>query len=222
MSYFMLNPEQLLPLIVLTSSGVTKSTSWDLDTAQNGAGSLVVSLAAVTCANQGLPDYWVDLEISGLTFPENDPEKATIYQMHADALACVQTFTPERLTSAFGFDSPAAVIGIINIDSSFAFDQATNIFRINFRLATTDTYLTYYEKPLPVYQCVDTGTGVQYLRFENATPCAVQRLTTVNTTAPDGGNRSTITREVAYGDWADRENLTYYPVNQPVPVQTNT
>lgn len=219
MSYFMINPKLFLDLVPLSADGVTKSVSFDLATAQNGGGAFVASIAAVTQANQGLPDYWVDVVFSGMTFPEYDPDKEIILTMHAEALSAVQSFTPELLSSALGFQSPAAVVGIINIESSFSYDGSTNIFRITFRLATTDAFLTYYETPLPEYEVYDAGNGITYVRFANTNPCAVQRITRVTTVAPDGGIRIAIVREVAYGDWADKENLTYYPINQPVPVQ---
>ena len=216
---FIINPANLLPLFNLTADGVTKSTSFDLDVAQNGAGSFVVSVSAVTVANQGLPDYWVDIVLSGLTFPENDPDKQIILTMHAEALNTVCSWSPELLTSVLEFVAPAAVVGIVDINSNFAYDGQTNIFRIQFRLATTGTYLAYYERELPTYEVDDAGNGITYLRFANETPCAIQRITRVETTAEDGGVRSQIIREVTMGDWSERETLTYYPINQPIPVE---
>ena len=221
MSFFVIQPSKILDLITLSNPDVVKSVSFDLETAQNGAGAFVAAITGVTQANQGLPDYFVDVTLSGLTFPENDPDKQIILTMHAEALSAVQSFTPQLLTASLGFTGSAAVIGIINLDSSFAYDGSTNIFRINFRLVTTDAYLSYYETAYPTYEVDDVGDGVTYIRFANTNPCAVQRITRVQTTAPDGGIRVSTVREVAYGDWADRENLTYFPINQPIPVQTN-
>lgn len=221
MSFFVIDPSKFLDLVPLSNPNVSKSVSFDLETAQNGAGAFVAAITGVTQANQGLPDYFVDVTLSGLTFPENDPDKQVILTMHAEALSAVQAFTPQILSAALGFTDPAAVIGIINLDSSFAYDGSTNIFRINFRLVTTDAYLSYYENALPTYEVDDVGNGVTYIRFANTNPCAVQRITRVQTTDPDGGLRASTVREVAYGSWADRENLTYYPINQPIPVQTN-
>ena len=221
MSFFVIDPSKFLDLVPLSNPNVTKSVSFDLETAQNGAGAFVAAITGVTQANQGLPDYFVDVTLSGLTFPENDADKMIILTMHAEALSAVQSFTPQILSAALGFTDPAAVIGIINLDSSFAYDGSTNIFRINFRLVTTDAYLSYYENALPTYEVDDVGNGVTYIRFANTNPCAVQKITRVQTTAPDGGLRASTVREVAYGSWADRENLTYYPINQPIPVQTN-
>ena len=222
MSFFVIDPSKFLELVTLSNPDVTKSVNFDLETAQNGAGAFVCSITGVQNANQGLPDYWVDIVFSGMTFPENDPNKETFLTMHAETISAVQSFTPQLLSSALGFNAPAAVLGIINIESTFSYDGSTNIFRVQFRIATTDAYLSYYETPLPAYEVDDAGNGITYIRFATSTPCAVQRVTRVQTTAPDGGIRSTVTREVAIGDWNDRANLTYYPINQPVPVQTNT
>ena len=215
---FVIDPAKLLPLFNLSAEGVTKTTSFDLDVAQNGEGSFVVSVGAVTVANQGLPDYWVDMVVAGLTFPENDPDKQTILTMHAEALNAICSWNPQYLTSILELVDPAAVVGIINISSTFSYDGQTNIFRITFRLATTGAYLTYYERELPTYEVDDTGNGITYLRFAESSPCAVQRITRVQTTAEDGGVRVSTVREVAIGEWSDRETLTYYPINQPIPV----
>lgn len=219
---FYIDPAKFLDLVTLTPSGVSKSVNFDLQTAQNGAGAFVASITGITQANHGLPDYWVDVVYSGMTYPNLDPDKSTFFTMHAEALNAVQNFTPQLLTAALGFSAPACVLGIINIESSFSYDGATNIFRISFRLATTEVFLAYYETPLPEYQVYDAGNGVTYVRFVNSDPCAIQRITRITSTAPDGGIRTETTREVAYGSWDDKENLTYYPINTPVPVQTNT
>lgn len=221
MSFFVIEPSKFLDLVTLSNPDVVKTTSFDLETAQNGAGAFVAAIAAVTNANQGLPDYWVDVVFSGMTFPENDVDKQIILTMHAEALSAVQSFTPHLLSAALGFVDPAAVVGIINIESTFSFDGQANIFRLTFRLATTDAYLSYYENALPTYEVDDVGDGVTYIRFANTNPCAVQKITRVETVAPDGGLRASTVREVAYGAWTDRANLDYVPINQPIPVQTN-
>jgi hypothetical protein len=92
------------------------------------------------------------------------------------------------------FVNPASVVGIINIASTFNYDGQTNIFRITLRLATTGAYLTYYERELPVYEVDDAGNGITYLRFANTSPCAVQRITRVQSFAEDGGVRVSTTR----------------------------
>ena len=218
MSTFYIDPAKFLDLVALTNPAVTKTVNFDLKTAQNGAGAFVASVTGVTQANHGLPDYWVDVVFSGMTYPNYDPDKSNFLTMHAEALNAVQNFTPELLTAALGFDAPARVLGVIDIESTFAYDGATNIFRIMFRMATTEVFLSYYEHPLPEYQVYDAGNGVTYVRFMDSDPCAVQRITRTYSTAPDGGLRSELVREAAYGSWADKENLTYYPINSPVPV----
>ena len=211
---------KLLNILATTVSGVEKIAAYDLSKCVNPSGTLAVSVSGMDVANQGLPDYWVYVTIMGQTLVECDPDKNVIRQLYADTLNSVQNWTPESVTSALEWDSPAAVLGIINIRSAVQLDGASRVFRIDLTLATTDVFLEYYEHPLPVFQCDNDGNGVQYMRYEDATPCAVQRVTSVVTVAPDGGLRSEITREVAYGAWADRATLTYYPINQPVPAQT--
>lgn len=220
--FFYIDPAKFLDLVTLSNPSVTKSVNFDLETAQNGAGAFVCSITGVTGCHPGLPnvpDYWVDVVFSGMTYPNLDPDKQTFLTMHAEALNAVQNFTPQLLTAALGFPAPAAVIGLINVESTFAYDGATNIFRISFRMVTTGAFLAYYETPLPEYQVYDAGNGVTYIRFANTDPCAIQRITRIQTTAPDGGIRVETVREVAYGSWDEKENLTYYPINQPVPVQ---
>lgn len=133
-----LDPTKLLDLVTLSDTDITKTVNFDLETAQNGEGTFVASVTGVTQANPGLPDYFIDCVYSGMTFPKDDPDKTTIMQMHAEALSAVQAFTPSQLTTALGFVDPAAVVGIINIDSTFAYDGQTNIFRVMFRLVCTD------------------------------------------------------------------------------------
>ena len=210
---------KLLSILSTSLPDVEKIAAYDLSQSVNPGGTLAVSISGMDVANQGLPDYWVYVTIMGQTLVECDPDKSIIRQLYADTLGSVQNWTPASVTAALEWDSPAAVVGIINIRSAVQLDGASRIFRIDLTLATTDVFLEYYEHPLPAYQVVDDGNGVQYIRFMNETPCAVQRITHTEYTAPDGGARSVTTREIAYGDWNDRENLTYYPINQPVPIQ---
>ena len=216
-----LEPEKLLDLIQLTVPNVVKAVEYDRNVLQSGSGMLVSAITAIENANQGLPDYWVDVQISGMTFSGFDSNGSVLRQIHHDALGAVQRWTPAAVTAAFGLDAPAAVVGIINIASTFSNSAGYHEFSITCRLATTELYLEYYEHALPVFEVVKEESGVQYLRFVNTSPCAVQRITQQETTAPDGGKRSVSVYEVAYGDWDDRENLTYYPINQPVPVQNS-
>lgn len=134
----MIDPAKFLDLVTFSLEGITKSVTFDLDTAQDGAGTFIASITGVTNANHGLPDYFVDIALSGMTFPKEDPDKQTILTMHAETIAAVQSFTPSQLTSALGLTEPAAVVGIINIESTFSYDGATNIYRVMFRLVVTD------------------------------------------------------------------------------------
>lgn len=217
----MLDPEKLLDLIQLTVPNVVKAVEYDRNVLQTGSGMLVSAITAIENANQGLPDYWVDVQIFGMTFAGFDSDGSVLRQIHADALGAVQRWTPAVVTAAFGLDEPAAVVGIINIASTFSNGAGYHEFSVTCRLATTELYLEYYEHPLPVFEIVNDGNGVQYLRFVNTSPCAVQRVTKQETTAPDGGKRSLFVYEVAYGDWDDCANLDYYPINTPVPVQNS-
>lgn len=214
-----LDPEKLLDIIQLTTPNAVKALAWDRNVLQSGSGMLVSAINSIETANQGLPDYWVDVQISGMTFNGADADGSILRQIHHDALGAVQRWTPAMVTSAFGLDAPAAVVGIIDIASAFSMSAGYREFKITCRLATTEMYLEYYERVLPVFEVDNTGTGIQYIRFENTSPCAVQRFTTVETVAPDGGMRSMFMHEVAYGAWEDRANLTYYPINQPIPIQ---
>ena len=216
-----LDPEKLLDLIQLTVPNVVKAVEYDRNVLQSGSGMLVSAITNIENANQGLPDYWVDVQISGMTFSGFDSNGSILRQIHHDALGAVQRWTPAAVTAAFGLDAPAAVVGIINIASVFSNGAGYHEFSITCRLATTELYLEYYEHPLPVFEVDDTGTGIQYIRFVSTSPCSVQRVTSTETVAPDGGRRSTIVHEVAYGDWEQRETLTYYPINQPIPINEN-
>lgn len=214
-----LDESKLLDVIYLSNPAVKKSVVFDLRKKVNPGGTLVVSITGVDNANQGLPDFWVSVSVQGVTFVNEDKDKAIIRTMFSDAMQSVMRWTPQQLTQAFGMDAPAAVVGIIDIASTIASNATIHSFNITCRLAVTDAYLEYYEHPLPVFQVDDVGFGVVYLRFVNSDPCAVQRITQHETTAPDGGKRSFSVYEVAYGDWDDRANLTYYPINQSIPVE---
>lgn len=212
-----LNPEKLLDLIQITVPCV-KALAWDRTIMQSGTGMLTTAITGMEPANEGLPDYWIDVRVAGMTFNGADPDGETLRQIHHDALGAVQRWTPAAVTAAFGLDAPAAIVGIIGIFCTFNNSAGYREFEITCRFASTEMYLEYYEHPLPVFEVDDTGTGIQYIRFVNTSPCAVQRVTTVETTAEDGGTRSTMIHEVAFGAWAERETLTYYPINQPIPI----
>lgn len=214
-----LDESKLLDVIYLSNPAVKKSVVFDLREKVNPGGTLVVSITGVDNANQGLPDFWVSVSVQGVTFVNEDKDKAIIRTMFSDAMQSVMRWTPQQLTQAFGMDAPAAVVGIIDISSTIASNATIHSFNITCRLATTDLYLEYYEHPLPVFDVDDTGSGVVFLRFVNSDPCAVQRFTTVIEVDQDGVQHKTETHEVAYGNWADRASLTYYPINQSIPVQ---
>ena len=55
------------------------------------------------------------------------------------------------------------------------------------------------------------SAALTYICYYNTNPRAVRRITVVDTLT---------TVEVAYGDWDNRENLTYYPVNHVFEVTT--
>lgn len=76
-----------------------------------------------------------------------------------------------------------------------------------------DSDLIYVETPLPVYVIEDTGDTI-YMCFTTDPFRAVQRITITTS-----GDVTTTVHEVAYGIWENRSTLTYYPINQPVPVQ---
>lgn len=59
-------------------------------------------------------------------------------------------------------------------------------------------------EPAP-YQVDTRADGTIFIRFYATTPCAVHRITT---------NGTVKTVEIAFGDWEQRETLTYQPVNQ--------
>ena len=68
------------------------------------------------------------------------------------------------------------------------------------------------------YIVEDAGGGVTYIRYfadDADGNCLVKRITEEST-----GGATTTTIEHAYGAWADRATLTYYPINQAIPVVT--
>lgn len=60
----------------------------------------------------------------------------------------------------------------------------------------------YYEFP---YQEDTNETGKKYIRFYNENPCVIWKETE---------EAGVLTREFSYGDWSDRANLTYSPINE--------
>jgi hypothetical protein len=72
-------------------------------------------------------------------------------------------------------------------------------------------------EPKP-YIVDDAGGGVQYVCYfpddENGNRL-VKRITQAST-----GGETLTTIEHAYGAWASRASLTYYPINQAIPVES--
>lgn len=67
------------------------------------------------------------------------------------------------------------------------------------------------------YISEQAGGGVTYNRFfpdDAQGKCAIQRITETSS-----GGVKTQTFEHTYGAWADRATLTYYPINQAIPVE---
>ena len=108
---------KLLYLLQTSLPDVEKVAAFDLSQYVNPGGTIAVSVSGMDVANQGLPDYWVQVTVMGQTLVECDPDKSIIRQLYADALGSVQGWTPANVTAALEWDSPAAVVGIINIRS---------------------------------------------------------------------------------------------------------
>lgn len=136
---------KLLNILSTTVSDVEKIAAYDLSKCVNPSGTLAVSVSGMDVANQGLPDYFVYITIMGQTLVECDPDKYVIRQLYADTLTSVQDWTPSNVTSALEWESPAAVVGIINTRSAVQLDGASRVFRIDLTLVTTDAFLEYDE-----------------------------------------------------------------------------
>lgn len=66
------------------------------------------------------------------------------------------------------------------------------------------------------YIVEDAGGGVKYICFtpdDDQGKRVVERITEVTS-----GGVKTTTIEHAYGAWANRASLTYYPINEAIPV----
>lgn len=75
--------------IIPVDSFILKTGRFDFDKYVKPTGTLVIGTTAVNVANVGLPDYFVDLELLGITYVECDPEKDTLRRMHSDVLTAV-------------------------------------------------------------------------------------------------------------------------------------
>jgi hypothetical protein len=73
------------------------------------------------------------------------------------------------------------------------------------RGTTPDEAWHYYEQ---FYEVEDAGGGVTYKRLEGTNPCVIWRETVTSS-----GNTTNTKLEFSWGDWADRANLTYVPIN---------
>ena len=63
--------------------------------------------------------------------------------------------------------------------------------------------------PRNTYQVDEASESVIYLRYDGTNPCAVYRISVSGTVT---------TREVAWGNWADRASLSYSPCNSTIEV----
>ena len=75
--------------------------------------------------------------------------------------------------------------------------------RINFKFGEQDPYIVEE----------DSATGITYICYDDGALRAIRRITEVV-----AGATTTTTIEVAYGAWADRETLTYQPINQDLSI----
>jgi len=64
--------------------------------------------------------------------------------------------------------------------------------------------------PRNSYQVDEVSENLIYLRFDAQTPCAVYKIAKSGTVT---------TREVAWGNWADRAALQYFPCNSTIEVE---
>ena len=60
------------------------------------------------------------------------------------------------------------------------------------------------------YQVDEVSENLIYLRFDSTNPCAVYKISKASTVT---------TREVAWGNWADRAALVYSPCNSTIEVE---
>lgn len=201
--------------IIPVDSFILKTGRFDFDKYVKPTGTLVIGTTAVNVANVGLPDYFVDLELLGITYVECDPEKDTLRRMHSDVLTAVQLWTPEIVTEAFGLLPPARCQGIFNVTSSLTCDKASNLFRLDCRLVLTDVDFTANDF-FPTahlgapYQVDEEWNGdhtvkTAYICYSNR---PVRPITRVVTTYTDAWHK-TVVIKFAYGAWDDRKTLEY-------------
>lgn len=158
-----------------------------------------------------------------------------VYQgRNTDGVVTVQqAYSRSETLNVRGFldaSSPAVIVGstiVISggtymVTSAEVLEQNTEFVEYSFICfsadnATLSVYdpneVIYVETPLPVYVIEDTGDTI-YICFTTDPTRAVQRITITTS-----GDVTTTVHEVAYGVWENRSTLTYYPINQPIPVQ---
>ena len=207
---------KLLSMFDFSTADVVKCGAFDYTQAVHPGGQFIVSLTGVENANEGLPDFFFNVSFEGMTFVAEDPDKAIIRTMFHEAWKTVINFTAETCDAALELARPAQCVGVIRRTSTSGSNASVHTFRIDCVLVLTDFFGTYVEHPLPIYEVKYSG-NTAYIRFTVNTPCAVQRIRKVQQ-----GTVRTTEHMVAYGEWENRENLTYYPINQPVPVEQNT
>jgi len=201
--------------IIPVDAFVLKTASFDLDSAVRPEGTLVIETTSVEVANQGLPDYFVSMSLLGMTYVECDPDKQIMRKMFADCLTAVQAWTPELVSNAFGFVSPARCCGIIGITSTLSSDKSMHVFRIDFRLVLTDVDFTsdnlspsaHLNPPFLVDEHV-SDNGFQkttYICYSAAETRVITRIITQKF----ANNRKTTEIMFGYGAWEDRESLVY-------------
>lgn len=203
--------------ILPVDSFILKTGRFDLDKYVNPDGTLIIGVNSIgEChPGTGLPDYYMGLELLGITYVECDPDKETLRRMHADVLTAVKLWTPELVTQAFGLLPPARVCGILNITSNLTNDKTSNRFRLDCRLVLTDVDFTandfFPTAHLGAPYLVDEEWNEAHT-VKTAYICYSDRpnrpITRVVTTYTDAWHK-TVVIEFAYGAWDDRKTLVY-------------
>lgn len=215
---------KLLSMFDFSTADVVKCGAFDYTQAVHPGGQFIVSLTGVENANEGLPDFYFNVSFEGMTFVAEDPDKAIIRTIFHEAWKTVINFTAETCDAALELARPAKCVGVIRRTSTSGSNASVHTFRIDCVLVLVNFFGMYHEHALPVFEVKtsklpppDSGS-VDYVRFVAESPCGIQR---VRHLVQPGGVKLTEWM-VAFGEWEDRESLTYYPINQPVPVEQNT
>ena len=214
---------KLLSMFDFSTADVVKCGAFDYTQAVHPGGQFIVSLTGVENANEGLPDFFFNVSFEGMTFVAEDPDKAIIRTMFHEAWKTVINFTAETCDAALELARPAKCVGVIRRTSTSGSNASVHTFRIDCVLVLVNFFGTYQEHALPIFELKQVNLQppesgkVTYIRFTVQSPCGVQRI---RETVSNGVK--TTEHMVAFGEWEDRESLTYYPINQPVPVEQNT